>query len=179
MNKEEFIKELESKLELLDDEKKSEVIKKYKTTITNRKKKKEKEEDIIASFGDIELLTKNILKENNVKTPEVKQKESANLFFENFFSTLRGVVSAISEKDFKTIFLIIGELLLIIIVVCLLKIPFILGRDLLLSLYDSLGGGYNTKAADITITLFELAYILFAVFIFINQFTNRFKKYKK
>ena len=182
MNKDEFIKELENRLELLEKEKRNAVIKKYKTTITKRINNKESEEDIIVSFGDIELLSNNILRDHGVKK-EVKNKKGEKTtqidkdFFGDFITTVKEILDTITKKDYKTILLIVGELLLIIIAVCLLKIPFILGRELLLNLYDSIGIGFASRQSEITATLIDLGYIVFAVFVFIHLFTTRFKKY--
>lgn len=181
-NKEDFIANLEERLNLLEKEKRDSVLKKYKTTITKRVKAGEKEEDVIDSFGDIDLLSNNILKDNGIKKTTNTKENSKNIpnsknFFGDFFVTVKGVVDNITKSDYKNIFLMIGELLLIIVVVSLLKLPFILGRELLLSLYDSMGTGFVSTQSRLTSTLIDLAYIVFAVFIFINLFTTRFQKY--
>ena len=180
MKREEFLNKLTEKLSPLEEEKRQAIINDYESKIKTRLKNKEKEDDIIASFGDIDLLTKRILK-NNIVQDEVTKKEkiSYGSFFGEFYNTLLDVLDNISKKDFKTIFIIIGELLLIILIVILLKLPFIVVRELLLNVVGSTGAGYQNAGATTIRTLLDIAYVIFAVLLFMNIFTTRFKKYRK
>ena len=62
MNKKEFIKLLERKLKILDENEVKDIINEYKDTIDEKVKHGQSEEDAVKDFGDIEELAKEILK---------------------------------------------------------------------------------------------------------------------
>ena len=176
MNKDGFIKKLEQELETLEEDKRKKVIKKYKDIIDKRTKENEKEEDVIASFGSVKLLGKNILIEHGTLTN--KNQVEVNGFFGEFFAIIKGVMHHVRKKDFKVIIQLIVWVLLITLLVILLKTPFILGRNLIFSFYELTDTAASTTA-NLTYIAIEVGYIIFAIIVFIKLFNSKFKEYKK
>ena len=176
MNQEEFIKKLKDKLDILTPEALEEEIKIYESDIEAKKTQNLAEEDIIRSFGSLEGIEKRILRKHGINPEKVMKKESfIYKKFEELFQVIHRVVDIMSKNDFKENVKIIFDLLILIIFICLIKIPFILVQnsgDSLLSYIDI------PYISDIWGLIVDLIYIIIAVFIFVNIFTKWFKNLK-
>ena len=176
MNQEEFIKKLKDRLDILTPEALEEEIKIYESDIEAKKTQNISEEDIIKSFGSLESIEKRILKKHGINPEKVMKKESfVYKKFEELFQVIHRMVDIMSKNDFKDNVKIIFDLLILIIFICLIKIPFILVQnsgDSLLSYIDI------PYISDIWGLIVDLIYIVIAVIIFINIFTKWFKNLK-
>lgn len=82
------------------------------------------------------------------------------------------LISKMKENSFKNNVIIIRDLLIIIIIVSVLKIPFIGVETLLFSIFKDT---INDNIYTIIYYIIEFFYIIFAVFLFIRMFKKRFK----
>lgn len=176
LNQEEFIKKLKDKLDILTPEALEEEIKIYESDIESKKTQNLAEEDIIKSFGSLESIEKRILKKHGINPEKVMKKESfIYKKFEELFQVIHRVVDIMSKNDFKENVKIIFDLLILIIFICLIKIPFILVQNLGDSLLSYIDIPY---ISDIWGLIVDLIYIIIAVIIFVNIFTKWFKNLK-
>ena len=177
MNKDEFLKELDQKIDVLEKDEREKIIKKYKTQITKRLNKGENEEEVIASY-DIDKEVSSILDEHGVSDNKTT-KSSSKGFFGDLIDTVEGLVDSVSKKSAKEIFFMLLEIVLIILLVALFKIPFEFIKEILISLFSALGGTLANTFMYITNLIVEIVYFVFAVIVFIVIFKKRFEKYKK
>lgn len=176
LNQEEFIKKLKDKLDILLPEVVEAEVNIYIKEIEIKKMQNLKEEDIIRAFGDIENIQKEILKKNGINPAKVLRKEGfVYKKFEELFQVIHRVVDTMSKNSFQDNVKILFDLLILIIFICLIKIPFILVRNLGDGLISYIDFPY---ISDIWGILIDLIYIVIAVIVFVNIFTKWFKNLK-
>lgn len=136
MLKKTFLKKLESSLTPLGEEKISKIIRKYENIIDNEVSNGKLEKDVIASLGDIELISKVYLdeeKENDEKNKEnakedVKDKSKKANSFEDGINKFANYIDSIFKNNdndqTKKIILLAIFIALIALSVEVLKFPF-------------------------------------------------------
>ena len=176
MNQEEFIKKLRDHLDIFEDNVIDEEVNHYVEEIEKQKNQNINEEQIIASFGNLDTIQKSIFKKHGINPSKVLKKEGF-LYkkFEELFEVIHRVVDIMSKNSFQENIEILFDLLILIIFICLLKIPFILVRNLGDSLFT-----YTSipLISEIWGILIDLIYIVIAVMVFVNIFTKWFKNLK-
>lgn len=176
MNKEEFASRLETSLDIFEDSVKKQEIGNYLKKIEEREKNGESEEEIIKSFGTITEITETILKSHGINPKKLSKKNSfIYKQFEELFQVIHHVIDEMSKNDFQNNLKIILDLLILIAFICLLKIPFILVRNL----GDSLITNLNiTFMSGIWGLIVDIIYIIVALVVFMNIFNKYFKNIK-
>ncbi len=176
MNKDEFVSRLETSLDIFEDSVKKQEIENYLTRIEEREKNGESEEEIIKSFGTITEITETILKNHGINPKKLSKKNSfIYKQFEELFQVIHHVIDEMSKNDFQNNLKIILDLLILIAFICLLKIPFILVRNL----GDSLITNLNiTFMSGIWGLIVDIIYIIVALVVFMNIFNKYFKNIK-
>ena len=176
MNKEEFASRLETSLDIFEDSVKKQEIGNYLKKIEEREKNGESEEEIIKSFGTIKEITETILKSHGINPKKLSKKNSfIYKQFEELFQVIHHVIDEMSKNDFQNNLKIILDLLILIAFICLLKIPFILVRNL----GDSLITNLNiTFMSGIWGLIVDIIYIIVALVVFMNIFNKYFKNIK-
>ena len=176
MNQEEFIKKLRDHLDIFEDNVIDEEVNHYVEEIEKQKNQNINEEQIIASFGNLDTIQKSIFKKHGINPSKVLKKEGF-LYkkFEELFEVIHRVVDIMSKNSFQENIKILFDLLILIIFICLLKIPFILVRNLGDSLFT-----YTSipLISEIWGILIDLIYIVIAVMVFVNIFTKWLKNLK-
>lgn len=176
MNKEEFASRLETSLDIFEDSVKKQEIGNYLKKIEEREKNGESEEEIIKIFGTITEITETILKSHGIN-PKKLSKKNGFIYrqFEELFQVIHHVIDEMSKNDFQNNLKIILDLLILIAFICLLKIPFILVRNL----GDSLITNLNiTFMSGIWGLIVDIIYIIVALVVFMNIFNKYFKNIK-
>lgn len=176
MNKDEFVSRLETSLDIFEDSVKKQEIENYLKKIEEREKNGESEEEIIKSFGTITEITETILKSHGIN-PKKLSKKNGFIYrqFEELFQVIHHVIDEMSKNDFQNNLKIILDLLILIAFICLLKIPFILVRNL----GDSLITNLNiTFMSGIWGLIVDIIYIIVALVVFMNIFNKYFKNIK-
>lgn len=176
MNKEEFVSRLENSLDIFEEEVKKEEIEKYLKKIEDREKSGETEQEIIKSFGTITNIQEQIFKQHGIN-PKKLQKKNGYIYkqFEELFQVIHHVIDEMSKNDFQNNIKIIVDILILIAFICLLKIPFILIRNI----GDSLIINLNiTFMSGIWGVLIDIIYIVIAIAVFMNIFNKYFKNIK-
>lgn len=175
MTKEEFQRRLRNKLEILTEKAQEDEIRKYEEKIEEEKKQGRTEEEILSKLN-IEEIAKNILENRGINLEKALKKN--NIIYkkiEDLCYTINRIVDAMSKNTAKENTKIILNILIIVLVVCLLKIPFIFVKDLGLTIIEIFNNSILTKVWDI---IFEILYVIVAVIVFVTIFTNWFKDLK-
>jgi len=109
---------------------------------------------------------------------EIKKEEPVKGYFNEFISSINNLIDYFYKKSTKEILKVIVELLILVIFISLLKLPFILFRDLLLNFFDIFGFHGDSLIALLIYRIVDIIYIIFAVMLFIGLFKKRFKDIK-
>ena len=169
MNKKEFITELKNKLSILETTEIDDIISEYETHISNKIKEGKSEKEAIKSFGEIDELAKEILSAYKIKS-DYKEEDSISKFqkgadriFEWIGDKFQGIENYQTKDLGKLIFLILLGLILIFV----LKIPFEIFKDILISISRT----FMTPMREILRIIFslcvDLGYLVFIAIVII------------
>jgi len=173
MNKEEFLKTLKDSIDILTEETKEQEVEKYRKEIEKQKEEGLTEEQIIKSFKSIEEIQKEIYLSRGINPEKISQKKgSIYKKLEELFQVIHRIVEAMSKNNAKENIKIIIDIIVLLLLVCILKIPFILIRNLgegVLNIFSI------PWILEIWSLIIDIIYIIVAVMVFINVFTKWFK----
>jgi len=128
-------------------------------------------------------MAKKVTKKKSEKkeTPKknTKKEPVKKGYFNEFISAINNLIDYLYKSNSKAILKVVIELLILVIFISLLKLPFILFRDLLLSFFDIFGFHGDSLIALFIYRLIDIIYIIFAVVLFIGLFKKRFKDISK
>ena len=143
--------------------------------ISSQISKGKSEEEVIQGLGTVERRIEKVLKENHVNI----HNQRSNSFFSSKCASLLEIINHIidvmSKNNSRTNAKIIFDILILIFLVCILKIPFILVRDLGDSLLSFLEIPIVLNFWHLVI---ELVYVILAVVVFLNIFKRWFRNLK-
>ncbi len=176
MTKEAFLKELQNKLEILTEEAWLEEQKIITTQIEDAISKGMTEEEAIKSLGNINTIKEQILKKHGINPQKVTKKKSVIYReFEELFSVIHKVVDVMSQNTLQENAKIILDILILIFLICLIKIPFLLIENLGDGLFEAISSPIATTIWGLAI---DFVYIIVAIMVFMNVFTKWFKNLK-
>lgn len=173
MKKEDFLNELREKISVLNKEEQDDIINEYKEHIEEKLKKKQKEEKIIEELGSVEELSREILDAYKINE-EYSNKKAGVKFFETCNNVIETIVEKFAKKSFGEIVRFILELLIILLLIAVLKLPFVLIESLGDGVFNSLLSPVGSILEDVWRFLIELCYLVIAFFVFINIFKVRY-----
>lgn len=112
-------------------------------------------------------------KESTPQANGKKKKRSLKQLGQEFFETAKEVGTYVTKRSFKEIATVIGEILVLVILLCLLKIPFSLIRDVFINMLFSMEIK-STMLMNLLYFIFGLPYYIIAIYLFIKLFTDRY-----
>lgn len=179
MNKEEFLKKLRKKIDILEESEVEDIIDEYAGFIDEKMSQGVSEEEAVKSMGNINELARELLSAYKVKNPNSKSNDVLNNFIDEFLAIVEKIVGVFANKSFKDIIRFVIELICIFIIIAICKIPFEIlremGRDVLVNLSNTLGGtSVYHVIASIGNFFLEICYLIFAVVLFIKIFESRY-----
>ncbi|MFV0249742.1 MAG: DUF1700 domain-containing protein [Bacilli bacterium] len=139
MNKEQFLKQLKNKLEVLSEEEKNDIINEYRDIIEEKVKHGKKEIDAVSEFGSIDQLTKEILSAYKINPDYRKTNDTENSFLNDIDNLIKKGAKKLSEiteiivKSFQqngkelnneTVFVIAIKIIICLFLLVILNIPF-------------------------------------------------------
>lgn len=134
------------------------------------------EEEALKELGDVQEHIQNVLKEHHIANLSNHKNQS---FFttkaEGLLEVVNHVIDVMSKNSAKANAKIIFDILVLIFLVCIIKIPFILVRDLGERLLAFLSIPFVLNLWHFVI---EIAYVILAVVVFLNIFKRWFKNLK-
>lgn len=135
MNKEEFLKTLSKKLEILEEKERADTIDEYRDTIEEKMRNGQTEEEAVSDFGSVDELAKEILSAYKINPNYGKDHD----FFEKGEKVIKkgakkladfteGIVSDVKDSDpditLEKIFEILLRVFIVLIILAILRIPF-------------------------------------------------------
>jgi len=152
MNKKDFIKELEKRLEILDEKEIKDIVNEYKDIIDEKVKSGKSEEEAVSEFGSIDELATEILKaykinpkySNSNKDSLKDAKESCEGWIKETAKTLsdtaKGIYDSLKKSNndisVELVFELIIKFILMLIVLAILRLPFEIINGLGDSIFD-------------------------------------------
>ncbi len=189
MNKEKFLKELEKRLSILDEKEKQDIISEYKATIEEKVKHGQKETDAVKDFGDMNELVNGILSAYKID-PKYSSKESD---FKKLLNDGENLIKKGADKlatvtkeladNFKNnqdinlslVFEILIKVFFTLLIIGLLKIPFMLFTHLGNYIFEAL---YNPLDSVVKVLWFIFLNVIYLVLTFI-LISAMFRQYFK
>jgi len=114
-------------VDILTEETKEQEVEKYRKEIEKQKEEGLTEEQIIKSFKSIEEIQKEIYLSRGINPEKISQKKgSIYKKLEELFQVIHRIVEAMSKNNAKENIKIIIDIIVLLLLVCILKIPFIL-----------------------------------------------------
>ncbi len=173
MNRKEFLKSLRKELAFLEKEELEKEVLYYINKIDSTK---ESDFEIIKTFGTMEDITKEVCKRHGLNYKTIKEEKQN--WFKNFYTNLIELSTILKNSDGKKRSKIILDILLLIVVTCVLKIPFIFIRDLgdraIETILES-----NITILALWGLMIEIVYVVIALTFFIKTFERWFKELAK
>lgn len=160
---------LEEKLVFLVDNEKTKEIKKYTDVIDSYVKLGQSEVDAVASLGDLDDLVLAIYLSHGL---DYKKLMSGKISGKGFIGALKNFFRILSSPDKKNARDAILYLIYLILIVVLMKVVFILLRDISFNIFNEIFSG--NLFDKVYYILFEVVYIFSALLVFISSFIKRF-----
>lgn len=174
MNKDEFIKKLKKKLEILEDSEIEDIVSEYEGYIEEKVSRGLTEEEAVKELGDFNEIVSDLLAAYKVKEP--KNVITFNSIINKISGYLDAFMESLSEKSGKDILKIIIEILLILLFIWICKIPFSIIKDFGWDLFRELSYPISRTFYSIWAFLIELCYVILAVVLFIKIIDKRYFK---
>lgn len=173
MKKEEFLNKLRKKLSILEDKEIEDIISEYDGFIEEKVKRGITEEEAVKELGDLEEIAQDLLGAYKVKPQETNTLKK----FINKVSYMFDVfLKELETKDWKDILRMIIEIGLIIVLILVLKIPFLLLKDLGSSIFSELANPLSNIFYGIWSFIIEVSFFLIAIILFIKIIERRYFK---
>ena len=166
MKKEEFLNKLRKKLDVLED-------KEIEDIISEKVNRGLTEEEAVSELGDLNEIASDLLSAYKVKTKDTnylkKFINKVSMMFDYFLKELE-------NKNWKDILKIIIEIGLIIVLILVLKIPFLLFKDLGWTIFSGFSSPISNLFYGIWSFIIEISYLIIAVILFIKIIERRYFK---
>lgn len=176
MKKEKYFQTIQNNLNVFKETEVKTIITDLENEYNRLAKEDKNEETIIKKMPSVEDVIKKAYDEHGLNYQKVNKNN--NIFkrkLEELFSIINHMVEVMSKNDFQSNMKIIVDIVILILFICLIKIPFILVRNL----GESVLQYFKTPIfLNIWGLVIDIAYIIIAIMIFINIFTKWFKDIK-
>lgn len=182
MSKEEFLRVLERKLDVINEKERKDIIDEYRTHIEMKMQEGKTEEEVIQDFGDIDELVEEILDAYKINTQRVNQSFDAKLnkVLDSLFESFQRFLGSLTSLDVDDVVRLVFEILVILILLSLLHIPFRIISSIGSSLLHSVGGyGIGSLLAMVWRFIIGLAFVVIFVVMLINLCSKRLSRYRK
>lgn len=182
MNKEQFIAYMNKKLSIIKEDERKDIIDEYINHIEMKVAEGKTEEEAIADFGDIDEMINEILEAYNIDPKQTRGNgydHKVNDILDRLFEGLQSMISSMTSLDMDNVVRLIFEVLVVLILLGLLRIPFEIVASIGDSLLDSLFGfGIFSAFGWIWKLMVRLLYIVVFFVALINIFRKRWSHYR-
>lgn len=103
-----------------------------------------------------------------------KQKLNLKEIGTKFIPTIKKIFIYLKKAEFNKKMKLIGEVLVIIILLCLLKLPFSIVRDLIINAFFSVEIA-NKLLMNMIYIIFELPYLILVIYIFMKMIVTKYE----
>lgn len=184
MNKEQFIAYMNQHLAVIKEDERKDIIDEYINHIDEKVSEGMSEEEVIESFGDIDEMIKEILDAYNIDPKQAKSTadgfdKKINEVLDVLFEGFQRFLSKITSMDVDSIVRLMFEVLVVLIVLAILRIPFEIMESIGASLLRGLFGyGIGSTFAWIWHTICSILYIVIFIVALINITSRRWAHFK-
>ena len=127
MTKQQFIDELNRRLQIISEKERKDIIDEYCNHIDMRMAEGKSEEEAIEDFGDIDELISDILDAYKINTKSMQDETfegKMNRFLDDLFEGLKKIVSHFTSLDMDGVVHLLFELFITLIILAVLRCPF-------------------------------------------------------
>lgn len=175
MTKEEFLNKLRKELSILENKEVEDIISEYEGYIEEKVNRGLTEEEAVKELGDIDEIVNDLLAAYKVKQ---KNTNTLNHFINKASQGFDYILNELSHKNGKEILKFVIEIALIVLLIAILKIPFLLLKDLGWNIFGDLGSPISSIFYGIWSFIVELTYfILSDNFIYKNNRKKIFSRF--
>lgn len=171
MNKEEFLNKLRKRLDVLEDKEIEDIISEYEGYIEEKVNRGLTEEEAVKELGDFNEIVSDLLAAYKVKEQE---SNVLNRFINKVSSGFDYLLNELSNKSGKDILKFVIEICLIIFLIMILKIPFLLIKDLGWHIFNGLASPIADIFYGIWSFIVEISYFIIAIILFIKIIERRY-----
>ncbi len=172
MNKEAFLKKLRKRLSVLEDSEIEDIVSEYEGYIAEKVSLGLTEEDAVKELGDFEEIVNDLLSAYKVKGCN-KEDNGFNHIINKIGAFIDNFMDSLSDKSGSDILKILIQIVLILFLICLLKIPFVIIKNLGINLFQELIFPIGNIFASIWSLIVELSYTVTAIIFFIKMYEKK------
>ncbi len=176
MNKEKFLNILRKKLSVLEENEIEENIEEYSNFIDEKVSKGATEEEAVKALGNPEVLAKEILSAYKIKSDNLDSHDMINSVVNKLMNIFDNIINIFSNKSYNEIIRFVLELIVIFVVIAICKIPFYIIEEIGRNIFTSFDLSIFRVMNSIWAFILEIAYLLFAILLFIKIFENHFSE---
>lgn len=103
-----------------------------------------------------------------------KQKLSLKELCTKFIPTIKKIFSYLKKVEFNKKMKLIGELFIIIVLLCLLKLPFSIARDLIINVFFSVEIA-NKLLMNVLYIIFEIPYLILVIYMLMKMVVSKYE----
>lgn len=175
MNKEEFLKKLRKRLDVLEDSEIEDIVSEYEGYIDEKVAKGLSEEEAIKELGNFEEIVQDLLAAYKVKN-QSNNEDTISTFINKLGNGLDNIIENLSHKSGTDIIRLLIEIIIILFITCLLKIPFSMIKDLGGDIFRELASPIGNIFRAIWYFIVDFSYIIISVIFFIKMLEKRYFK---
>lgn len=168
MKKDEFLKKLEKRLSILNEEERQDILDEYKDHLEKKMKDGMSEEEAVQDFGDFDTLVKDILSaykinENYGEDSARKLESTFNIIVDEMVKFFQRLIQMFSNKKGEDLLRIICKIILVLFAIWLMRIPTWMIRELGESIFSVFPGILDHVLSVGWSILIETFYIVFSI----------------
>lgn len=188
MKKEEFLKKLEKKLSILNEEERQDILNEYRNHIDKKMKDGMSEKEAVNDFGDFDTLVKDILKAYKINEDytkdESKIEKGFNIVVDEMVEFFQKLVRSISNKRGEDLLRIICKIILVLFVIWIMRVPTWIIKGLGESVFSMMPGILDHVLSTTWAILVETFYVIVSIltlYILIKKmiFEDEFMEYNE
>lgn len=103
-----------------------------------------------------------------------KKKLSVKELSKKFIPTIKKIINYFKRNDFNSKMKLLGEIVVLVLLLCLLKLPFSIVRDLIINVFFSVEIA-NTLLMNMLYIVFGLPYYVLTIYLFVKTIVTRYE----
>ena len=181
MTKDEFLRQLERKLDVINEKERKDIIDEYRTHIEMKMQEGKTEEEAIEDFGDMDELVDEILDAYKINKKRVNRSfdSKLNQVMDDLFEGFQRFLGSFTSIDVDDVVRLVFEVLVVLILLSLLHIPFriisAIGGNLL---HSVAGFGIGDLLEMVWRFTIGVAYFVVFVVVLVNVIGKRLDRYR-
>lgn len=175
MNKEEFLKKLRKRLDVLENSEIEDIVSEYEGYIDEKVAKGLSEEEAVKELGDFEEIINDLLAAYKVKS-SASEDNSFSGIINKISHGIDNIMETLSHKSGTDIIRLLIEIIIILFIICLLKIPFGMIKDLGGDIFRELAHPIGNIFKAIWYFIIDFSYIIISIIFFIKMLERRYFK---